>query len=253
MHDRRRSQLRTMIRNLPWSRLAGAAGLCAALLAAVLLFGASGSVRSTSRTWNFEDKRADPTELGFRLSSKQGGEWLLADHEGATGHRALVNRPGDPAAMAASAVVDDSVTRDFRASTRCKSARDRSRQACGLVFRFVNHANYYVARVDAGRNTVTLGVVVGGFERELRSVAAQVQPELWQEVGVVAQADYLLVSLNGQHVLSTHDPTFPGAGRVGMWAPADGEAYFDELSLSFLPAKQFHPSDLLPIFLRRKT
>jgi len=250
MNERRRSQLR--VRNWPWLQLAGAAGLSAVVLAAVLLFGAGGLVPSTSRTWNFEDKRADLTELGFRVS-KQGGEWLLADHEGATGHRALVNRPGDPAAKAASAVVDDSLTRDFRASTRCKSAQDRSQQACGLVFRFVNPANYYVARVDVGRNAVTLGVVVGGVERELRSVAAQVQPDVWQEVAVVAQADYLLVSLNGRRVLSIHDPTFPGAGRIGMWAPADGEAYFDELSLSLLPAKQFHPSDLLPIFLQRKT
>ena len=243
----------TQERQLGWLRLAsGAVGL-AALVAAVALVGWPRQGLPTERTWNFEDEESDPKALGLQLSTKETGDWLLIDHDGATGNRALVNLPGDRTATAASAVVSDSITRDFTASTRCKAAPRRMSHACGLVFRYVNPSNHYVVGVDTARGLVILGIVLGGAERELRSVPVDISSTDWQELAIVAQADHLLVSINGREAMSVHDPTFAGAGRVGMWAPSDGEAYFDRLSFSSLPSTRVHPSDLLPLLLPHKT
>ena len=235
-----------------WPRLAAAAGLVAAALVIAVLFGTVNIAPMPARTWTFEGAATDPASLGFETSSKEAGEWRVVDHEGASGNRALVNLAGDPTAPAASAIAQNSVMRDLKAATRCKSSAGRRLQSCGLVFRYIDRANYYVARVDVGRGEVSLGVVVRGVERPIKSALSDVSGT-WQELAVVAQADHLLVALNGRELFTVRDPTLPSAGRIGVWAPADGEAYFDELSFAVLPATRAHPSDLLPILLRRRT
>jgi hypothetical protein len=121
------------------------------------------------------------------------------------------------------------------------------------VFRYLDRANHYVARIDSTRGAVSLGLVLAGIEREIATARSDVAPTQWQELGVVAVADYIGVWHNGRRVLDVHEPVLARAGRVGIWAPSGGEAWFDEFSFAPLPAARAHPTDLLPIVLRKKT
>jgi hypothetical protein len=234
-----------------WPKVAAWAGGGAVLVALALVFGGGPTLDFSARTWTFQEPELEA--LGLRFSAPEGGEWRLVDHEGASGNRALANFVGVDGAPPASAVVADGWARDLRAATRCRPSLERASQACGIVFRYFDRANHYVARVDAAKGAVGLGVVLGGVERELASARADVDPAAWQELAVVASADQLGVWLNGQPLLRVHDPALARAGRVGIWAPSVGEAYFDEFTFAPLPAARVHPSDLLPIMLRKKT
>jgi hypothetical protein len=58
----------------------------------------------------------------------------------------------------------------------------------------------------------------------------------WSELRVDARADHLVVQWNGQQVIDARDPTFPEAGRVGVWTKADSVTAFDDLTVA--PADQ---------------
>ena len=220
-----------------------------AVIAAALLVGgpAGGPRAATEHRWMFVDEATDPAAIGFVLADAAAGVWELAAHDEATGARALVNGAGAPGGAPATAVVGEPRSRDLFLATRCKASAERPDQACGLVFRYVDPGTHYVARVE--QDGVHLGVVIGGVERAIRTVAADVDPTRWQDLAVEARGDHLTVSWNGRPVIDTHDPTLAAPGAAGLWAPSDCIAYFDELTVAPLPSTLPHPSELLPHLL----
>lgn len=226
-------------------------GAFVAAVALVLLRLGAASPPAARHRWTFVDEVADPAALGFRMSEVAAGAWQLAHHADATGARALVNLAGAPGAEPATAVVDDPSPRDLQIITRCKVSPDLPEQACGVVFRYRDEGNHYVARVDALGGAVTLGAVINGSERVLERAEVAAGASTWQELQVLARADRFVVELNGRRVIEVHDPTHAHAGAVGLWAPASCVAYFDELAVQPL-ASSPHPGELLPLLLGKK-
>lgn len=233
-----------------WRPILGTALLSVIAALGVLLVAWLGTGKSSSepRTWMFLEDVTDPRSLGFHTPTAAAGEWVLQFHEDATGARALVNLAGAPAERPATAVADRPSPRDLQLGARCKVSPDRPEQACGVVFRYQDHGNHYVARVDAAAGVVTLGVVVDGAERLIHAEAADVGASRWHDLAVQARADHIVVTWNGRKVIDVRDPTLSRQGAVGLWAPADCVAYFDELTVQALPAV-LSPAELLPFML----
>jgi hypothetical protein len=235
------------------ARRAGLIGLYAVgAVAAVLGFAwISWPARSAGEdlTWRFLEDVRDPRSLGFETIGERSGVWLLDRLEEATGARALVNHAGAPDERPAMAVLEHVSPRDVRLRTRCKASSDRPEAACGLVFRYASPRTHYVARVDTASATLTLAVVVNHIERTIVARPIEVSAGSWHELAAEARGDRLVVSWNGQRLIEAHDPTLPSPGAVGLWAPSDCVAYFDELTVEPLPSTLPHPSDLLPFLL----
>jgi hypothetical protein len=200
------------------------------LLGALMILSRSTEPHESELTFTFTERVEDPRLLGLSVSTTPAGTWLLDEHPGATGNRALVNRVGARGAGAATAVIEHARASDIHASTRCKFGTSLSEQACGLAFRYVDEQQYYVARADALEQAVLLVLVQAGSERIIGRQAAPITANRWYDLNVDAQADRLRVSLNQDLVLDVRDPTIAGPGRVGLWVPAECEAYFDELT-----------------------
>jgi hypothetical protein len=229
-----------------WRPILGTATLSVLAALGVLLLAWLGTGKSPTepRTWMFLEDVSDPRSLGFHTPTMAAGEWVLQFHEDATGARALVNLAGAPQARPATAVVDRPTPRDLQLGARCKVSAERPEQACGVVFRYRDHGTHYVARVDAAAALVMLGVVVGGVERRIHAEAAEVEPSRWHDLAVQARADHIVVTWNGRKVIDVRDPTLSDQGAVGLWAPADCVAYFDELTVQALPPV-LSPAELL--------
>ncbi|MCC6552504.1 MAG: hypothetical protein IT372_05705 [Polyangiaceae bacterium] len=225
-----------------------AAGLAIAI--AIAAGGRDGPSGPRAR-WTFLEEVEDPAALGFTVPTERAGAWRISPVAGATGARALVNLAGALDEAPATAVAGHPSPRDAEILTRCKTSPDLPEQACGVVFRYRDARNHYVARVDSARGEITLGVVVNGAERAIRSARVDAPPSTWQELRVRARGDRHLVEWNGRKIIEVHDPTLSNAGAVGLWAPANCVAYFDELSVQPLAGAP-HPSDLLPIMLDDK-
>jgi len=184
--------------------------------------------------------------LGFVTPVHAAGEWALEDHAHATGGRALVNRVGAVGASPALAVVGAVSASDLRAETRCKFMPGHNGRACGLVFRYADPGHYGLARLDGAG--VTVVDVVEGVEAPLGAFAADIEPGVWHELGVVATDKSVSVSWNGRAVVTLSDQKRPD-GRVGLWAPADAHVWFDELAIEVEPRQP--ALELLPLLRRR--
>ena len=230
-----------------WGRRAIAAvAVAGAVIAAAGFFLDHGGV--AKKRWTFLEETTDPSAVGFAAlagDASRAGAWLLADHDTATGARALVNRPGEDAAPPATLLVGSVTTRDVRAGTRCKVAIPEG-EGCGLVFRYRDARDHHVVRLDFTGRRLVIARVVGGEEHELGSVAARIDGAVWQEISVQARGDRIRATCNNRDVLEVVDHAAALPGSVGLWAPSAAEAYFDELSVETLPASP-QALEVLPV------
>lgn len=208
-----------------WTAIDVAAAMAGVFL---LLVCRSDAPEPQRHRWTFTEKAASLGDVGLSTPVERAGRWRVEEHPYATGGRALVNHAGLAGERPALAVTSAVRARDLRATTRCKV---RSGAACGLVFRFHDPANYYVAHLDAASGRITLAAVVAGSERPISQLTAGVEGDIWQELGVEARAESIVVSWNGKAVIESRDLALPAAGGVGLWAPAEDVVLFDELTV----------------------
>jgi hypothetical protein len=204
---------------------------------------------SRQRTWHFVDAISDPSALGFSTKGDESGAWTIASVRDATGARALVNEAGSASAKPAVAVAHEPLVRDVLLSTRCRATTDRPDQACGLVFRYLDDETHYVARVDAIAAAVVLSVIVDGEARTVREAPVRIEPGSWSLLTVRAAGHHVLVSWNGQTMIDVLDRTLTTPGGVGMWAPADCVAFFDQLTVHPYPFPE--ETTHLPLFVKQ--
>jgi hypothetical protein len=102
-------------------------------------------------------------------------------------------------------------------------------RAAGVVVRFVDANNYYVARVSAIEHNVSFHRVVDGTSQQLAAASVHVVPGEWHGLTLLADRDQFTVTYNGKVVLTAADGTIRSAGRVGLWTQADSVIHFDWL------------------------
>jgi hypothetical protein len=135
----------------------------------------------------------------------------------------------------AMAVLRDSTWRDLSMSVRCAMIGGRVDRACGIVWRYKDPANYYIARANALENNVRLYYVENGSRHEIASWNGTVSSCEWHTLRADARGDQLDVFWNGQPIIQARDSRFPDAGRVGLWIKADSRTLFDDLMVSPRP------------------
>jgi SAM-dependent methyltransferase len=109
-------------------------------------------------------------------------------------------------------------------------------QAAGVVWRFKDSQNYYVARANARENNVVLYKVQDGKRTSLDirgrkggyGVAAAVPARRWSTLRVDFSGSVFRVRLNGEHLFSVEDGTFQEPGSTGLWTKADSVTSFDD-------------------------
>jgi len=205
---------------------------------------------STARRWTFVDV-SEPAALGLHVVGERSGGWLVEEHSTATGAHALKNRAGDHGSPPAALVAHGIRTEDLRATTRCKVVAEHEVGACGLVFRFKDDANHHVARLDFLQRRLIVSVVSGGVEHVLAEAPARIAPGTWQELTIEVHGTVLRASCNDRDRVEVSGAPPAAPGQVGLWVPATGEAYFDELAIDVLPG----PSSTLAVIpmLRKST
>lgn len=135
-------------------------------------------------------------------------------------------------------IADGFSARDLDLSVRFAPIAGKVDRAAGLVWRYRDAANYYVARANALEGNVVLYKVQGGKRTDLKPTDAgwlaygaksEVPSDAWSELRITARGQRFAVWLNGKHLFDVEDGTFPNAGKVGLWTKADSVAAFDDL------------------------
>src|SRR5258706_6487996 len=113
---------------------------------------------------------------------------------------------------------------------RFKPISGREDQAGGVMWRWKNGDNYYVARANALENNVSLYYTEKGSRKTLKYVDAPVAGNAWHRLRVEFQGKQLKVLLDGKLYIEMNDGHIEGPGAVGVWTKADSVTAFDDFS-----------------------
>jgi len=108
-------------------------------------------------------------------------------------------------------------------------------QAGGLVWRFKDGDNYYVARANALENNVSLYYTEHGNRRTLKYADAPVAGGVWHTLRVDFKGAHIAVSLDGKRYIELDDGHASGSGAVGVWTKADSVTAFDDFVYGVSP------------------
>ena len=117
---------------------------------------------------------------------------------------------------------------DGYVETKFKPLSGREDQAGGVVWRWKDGDNYYVARANALENNVSLYYTANGRRNELKYVNAPVPGNTWHKLRVEFSGKKMRVILDGKQYIEMDDGHIAGAGAVGVWTKADSVTLFDD-------------------------
>ena len=127
------------------------------------------------------------------------------------------------------AVFNDVTFRDGEVSVRIKPVSGRWAQAGGLVWRYRDQNNYYLARANAIQKNVQVFKVENGRRVPLMdAVRHEIPTNAWSILKVGARGNRFQVFMDHRRILQGWDNTFLTSGKVGLWTVADSVTYFDE-------------------------
>lgn len=214
--------------------------LIAVLFAAALLgVGAAsqaGPVNTATRTWDFSADQLGSPPVGFgfaRTGKGNPGRWVvISSAETVATGKVLAQLDADGTDYRFPvAVAQEFSARDLRLSVLCAPVSGRVDRACGIVFRYRDENNYYVARANALEANIRLYRVKEGRRDQFGTWDGKVSAGKWQELRADARGDRFEIYWDGKKVIDARDKTFPDAGKIGVWTKADSVTYFKTLKV----------------------
>lgn len=186
-------------------------------------------------TWSFDAANAGSPPPGFsfgRTGSGRTGRWVVrAAPDAPSGPNVLAQEDDDQTDYRFPIAVEDSASfQDVNLSVRCKPMEGKVDRACGIVWRYRDENNYYLARANALEDNVRFYYVENGRRREVKGWNGKVTSGAWHELRAEMKGDNVQVYYDGAKVIDTSDSRFPSAGKVGVWTKADSRTLFDNLS-----------------------
>ncbi len=128
-------------------------------------------------------------------------------------------------------VLDKIGFKDFTASVKIKAISGKEDQGGGLVWRYIDKNNYYIARYNPLENNLRFYSVVDGNRKQLESVDSDIKQGEWFTMSIEMTGNKITCSLNGIKLIETSDEAFKSAGQIGFWTKADAVTYFDDLKI----------------------
>ncbi len=128
------------------------------------------------------------------------------------------------------AVKPDVSIADGAVEVKFKPISGEDDQAGGVVWRFKDGSNYYVARGNALENNVSLYYVEHGKRKTLKYVEAPVKAGEWNLLRAEFSGKRIKIVLNGKAYIELDDEHISSPGAVGVWTKADSVTEFDDLS-----------------------
>ena len=183
---------------------------------------------------SFENSKVDKLPIGFTQTAtgkSQQLNWKVINDKGHKVVAQLAKNEGDYYNLL---VLDKPVYQNFTLTVKIKAVAGNEDQGGGLVWRYMDNNNYYVARCNPLENNFRFYHVVKGNRIELKSVDCAIKTGEWFTMSIEMNGNKISCSLNGNKMIDTTDDTFKSAGRVGLWTKADAQSYFDDLTIHSL-------------------
>lgn len=171
-----------------------------------------------------------PAQWVCGVTGSGGSRWTVEADANAPSKPNIVRQSGVGdfpwCALKSASLADDYIEVKFKALS------GRRDQAGGVMWRWKDGNNYYVARANALENNVSLYYTTNGRRNTIKYVDAPVPKNTWHTLRVEFSGTSIKVSLNGKTYIDVQDNRISGAGAVGMWTKADSVTVFDDFIFS---------------------
>ena len=183
-------------------------------------------------TWSFEKDEVDQEPAGWEFTTTlktPAAKWRV-QKDGDNRVLAQLDRNATDGRFAM-AVVKDSSYKNLRLSVRGKPVSGDVDQAVGLVWRYRDADNYYLARANALERNVRLYRVVNGNRIKFAGKEdVELKTNEWITLKIEHQGTAIRVALNDKELFESQDKILTEAGKVGVWIKADSVSYFDDVT-----------------------
>lgn len=188
-----------------------------------------------AETITFDADRPGMPPAGWTCGSTGGGTpvWTVEAESGAPSGANVLKQTGKapfPWCVKQGTAVANGIV-----EVKFKPLSGRKDQAAGVVWRWKDGDNYYVARANALENNVSLYYTERGRRQTIKYVDAPVPANSWHTLSVEFAATQIRVSLDGKTYIELNDSHISGAGAVGVWTKADSVTAFDDFTFQARP------------------
>ncbi len=130
-------------------------------------------------------------------------------------------------------IINDSNFKDVEASVSFKAVKGDSDQGGGIVWRYQDANNYYVARMNPLEDNYRLYHVIAGKRVQFAGKEGiKIPAGEWHTLKIEMKGDEIECYLDGKKELEARDNTITKSGKVGLWTKADAQSYFDDFKVS---------------------
>jgi hypothetical protein len=163
-----------------------------------------------------------------------GSVWKIVEDRTAPGGRHALAQTSDQGrgAFFNLCVLKDGRWQDVDLTVSFKAVAGKIDQGGGLVWRYQDADNYYVARMNPLEDNFRLYKVVAGKRSQLATADVTAAAGKWHTLRVVHQGKHVRCYLNGKLYLEADDATIPATGQVGLWTKADAQTSFGGLRVA---------------------
>jgi hypothetical protein len=169
-----------------------------------------------------------PSEWRQGVTGKGTSKWAVVKDDAAPSKPNVLQQSGSGAFPWC--VLHQSAIENGFVEVRFKALAGKEDQAGGVVWRWKDGENYYVARANALEDNVSLYHTTGGRRITIKYVEAPVAKNTWHTLRVEFSGKRIKVALNGKVYIELEDAHITGDGAVGLWTKADSVTAFDDFS-----------------------
>lgn len=209
-----------------------------ALLVLALVVPLTTAADAKPRTFTFGKEDLGKLPKGWtaaKTGTGDGSVWQVAADATAPskkGH-ALAQTAVGPSQLFAVCVADDTSFKDGEISAAFKAVKGVKDQGGGLVWRYQDANNYYIARMNPVEENYRLYKVIDGKRTQLATQEElKVPAGEWHTLTIRMTGPQIECLLDGKKQLEAKDDAIAKAGKVGFWTKADAVTWFDDLKIT---------------------
>jgi Domain of Unknown Function (DUF1080) len=124
-------------------------------------------------------------------------------------------------------VADDTNFKDVEVSIAFKAVKGKKDQGGGIVWRYQDANNYYLARMNPLEDKVVAGKRIQLESKE----GLKVPVGEWHTLKIKLVGEQIECFLDGKKELESRDGTFTKPGKVGLWTKSDAQTRFDNFQV----------------------
>lgn len=185
---------------------------------------------NAATTIHFDDTASGQLPAGWvaGVTGKGAPKWSIEKDASAPSQPGVLKQSGE--GTYPWCVKKDALLKDGYVEVKFKPLSGETDQAGGVVWRWKDADNYYIARANALEDNVRIYHFKNGKRTQFKTADLKVPANRWHSLRVEFEGSRFKVIFNGKQLYEVEDATFAEAGAVGVWTKADSVTLFDDFS-----------------------